>query len=266
MRILPAIVACLPASCLLAASEQPAEIWFEHGRSAFEEHDDSGEAMRDAEADFRRALLLNPRHSASVAYLGLIAAERGDQAAAETLYRRALDLDAKCAEALVGLARRRIQDRRHDEARSLLREAVRARPENRLALRELAVVLSAESFRPTQETWREAIACWRTLIRLDRNDRDAHHDLARAHRLFESWASAEDEYREVLRIGQQPDDGDVWVYSVHGDLAEMLEKQGKLLDAVAEWRALAASPTAGDEEIRRARERIAELEKRPGTF
>jgi tetratricopeptide (TPR) repeat protein len=139
---------------------------------------------------------------------------------------------------------------------------VRARPENRLALRELAIVLSVETFRPTQETLREAIECWRTLVRLDRNDRDAHYDLARAHRLFESWASAADEYREVLRIGQQPGDGDVWVYGVHGDLAEMLEKQGKLREAVAEWRALADAPAAGDEEIRRARERIAELERR----
>lgn len=257
MRILPAIVVCL-----LAASEHSAETWFERGRSAFEEHDDSGDAMRDAEAYFRRALLLNPRHSASVAYLGFIAAEREDHAAAETFYRRALDLDAKCAEALVGVARRRIEDHRNDEARSLLRQAVRARPENRLALRELAVVLSAESFRPTQETWREAIECWRTLVRLDRDDRDAHHDLARAHRMFESWMLAEAEYREVLRIGQTPADSDVWVYSVHGDLAEMLEKQGRLREAVAEWRALAETPYAGDEEIRRARERIAELERR----
>jgi hypothetical protein len=80
--------------------------------------------------------------------------------------------------------------------------------------------------------------------------------------MFESWALAEHEYREVLRIGQTPDDSDVWVYSVHGDLAEMLEKQGRLREAVAEWRALADTPYAGDEEIRRARERIAPLERR----
>jgi len=243
------------------AAEDAAERLFREGRALFEEHDDSGEAEREAELRFRRALALNPRHAASGAYLGMIAAGRRQWSAAENSYRRALELDPNCAEARVGLAYLRIRENRNDEARALLREAVARQPRNRLALRELASVLSGENFRPTPETWREAIRCWQVLIGLDRNDRDAHYDLARAYRYLEQWSEAGHEYREVLRIGQTPDDLDVWVYSVHGDLAEMLEKQGKSREAIREWRALATARGAGEAEIAKARDRIARLEK-----
>jgi hypothetical protein len=58
-----------------------------------------------------------------------------------------------------------------------------------------------------------------------------------------------------------PEDMDVWVYTVHGDLAEMLEKQSRLREAIEEWRALADSEGAGDQEIAQARARIVRLEK-----
>lgn len=74
----------------------------------FEEHDDTGEAMGEAEKEFRLAL----------------------------------DLDGKCAEARVGLSRLRMRDANRGEAISLLREAVSATPRHPMALRELAVVLT----------------------------------------------------------------------------------------------------------------------------
>lgn len=264
-----AVLAILLAAAVFPAAPQKtgAGAHFERGRLLYEEHDDSGEALREAEGEFRRALALNPRFAAALAYLGFIAAEQDRVKDAEAAYRKALELDPRSPEARVGLARLNIRNGRQQDAVAQLREAVAFGPTNRLALRELAAVLSGENFQPTDATWREAIRCWETLAGLDPDQRDAHYDLARAYRRFGRWSDAEREYREVLRIGQTPDDLDVWVYSVHGDLAEMLEKQGKSAQAIEEYRALIASQGAGDEEIANARSRIQALEsvlkKRP---
>jgi predicted RNA-binding protein YlqC (UPF0109 family) len=81
-------------------------------------------------------------------------------------------------------------------------------------------------------------------------------------RRFGRWSEAEPHFREVLRIGQTKEDSDLWVYSVHGELAEVLAKQGKNAQAIREYQALIASEGAGDEEIRRAREAVKALQKR----
>jgi tetratricopeptide (TPR) repeat protein len=253
------MVALLAAAALAAA---PLEAQFAQCRELFETHDDSGESMKDAEACFRKVLAANPRHAASIAYLGFIAAGRERRSEAESYYRRALDADANCAEARVGLANLSVRDGRHDEARALLREAAARSPKNRLALHTLAGVLTGESFRPTDEDWKEAMRCWRTLISLDRNDRDAHHLLAQAYRRFGQWSDAEREFREVLRIGQTKDDADVWVYSVNIDVAEMCEKQGKWREAARHWQAVIDFGHAGEEEIARARAALARLSER----
>jgi tetratricopeptide (TPR) repeat protein len=135
-----------------------------------------------------------------------------------------------------------------------------------LARRELAWTLTNEndqSFLPTPAMWQEAIECWRVLIAIDRNDRDAHYDLARAYRRFNRWSEAEPQFREVLRIGQTKEDSDVWVYAVHGELAEMLAKQGKNAQAIQQYEALIASEGAEDDEMRRAREAINALRRLP---
>lgn len=146
----------------------------------------------------------------------------------------------------------------------LFRQAVAAAPRNALARRELASTLTNENnenFPPTPAMWQEAIESWRVLIAIDRNDRDAHYDLARAYRRFNRWGEAEREFREVLRIGQTREDSDVWVYTVHGELAEMLAKQGKNAQAIQQYEALIASEGAGEEEMRRSREAIAALRR-----
>ena len=113
---------------------------------------------------------------------------------------------------------------------------------------------------PTVSMWEESISCWRTLIRLDQDDRDAHNGLAKAYRQLGKWRDAELEFREVLRIGQIPEDMDVWVYSVHREVAEMLERQGKFSEAIQEYQALIGSEGAGDYEIGQAKSRITRLE------
>jgi len=111
----------------------------------------------------------------------------------------------------------------------------------------------------TAAMWQEAIASLRVLIAIDRNDRDAQHQLARGYRQLGRWNEAERAFREVLRIGQTREDSDVWVYSVHADLGEALARQGKIAEAIKEYEALIASVGAGDEEIRNARAAIVAL-------
>ncbi len=107
-----------------------------------------------------------------------------------------------------------------------------------MALRGLGYALTVEAARPTPAMRKEAIECWRALTALDHGDRDAHYELAKAWRQAARWSYAEKAFREVLRIGQTSHDSDVWVYWVHNELGETLEKQGKTVEAEAEYRAL----------------------------
>jgi tetratricopeptide (TPR) repeat protein len=260
--VLVVALALLEATTIQGSQQgQDAQAHFRRGKDLFEVHDDSGEALREAEVEFRQALQLDPRMAAALAYLGFIAADQDKPQQAEAAYRKALELDGNSPEARVGLAQLSIRNRRNQEAIALLREAVAHGPENQLALRELAAVLSGENFHPTPEMWREAIRCWETLIKLDPEDRQAHLNLAGGYRRFGRWQDAEREYREVLRIGQIPEDMDVWVYSVHRDVAEMLEKQGRFSQAIDEYRALIGSDGAGEQQIADAKARIRTLEK-----
>ena len=233
----------------------------ENGIGLYEAHDDSGEAAQQAEAEFRQALKLDPKLAAAVAYLGFLALDRQQFAAAESEFRKALSMDRHSAEARIGFGRLAAKDGRFQDSLRELRTAVSENPKNRLARRELGFSLTAETAHPTPEMWREAMACWEMLVGLDVNDRDAHHELAKVTEHLGQWARAEHEYRQVLRIGQTSDDSDVWVYSVHNNVAEMLEKQGKYSDAIQEYEALIGSEYAGDFEIQTAKERIEALKK-----
>jgi len=248
---------------LLEAGPQRREdlVHFEQGRALFEEHDDSGEAIQQAEEEFKRALQLNPRLAQATAYLGFIAAEREQFEAAEAAYRKALEMDSRSPEAHVGLAWLSQRNGKAAEALSYLRKAVANGPDNRLALYELATALTNELANPTLSMYEESISYWRALIRLDRDARGAHQGLAAAYRQLGKWRDAELEFRKVLRIGQIPEDMDVWVYSVHREVAEMLEKQGKFSEAIQEYQSLIASEGAGDYEISEAKLRISRLER-----
>jgi hypothetical protein len=52
---------------------------------------------------------------------------------------------------------------------------------------------------------------------------------------------------------------DVWVYSVHTNVAKMLERQGKYQEAIREYEALMVSEGVGDQEIHDAKARIEAL-------
>jgi len=255
-------VAFLLSCELLIAQSSEARKHFLNGVGLYGEHDDSGDALRAAQQEFATAIRLAPKYAAPRAYQGLIALEENKDTEATQAFQEALAWDRNCAEALVGLARLSQRKGAAGEALALQRQAVAAAPRNVLARRELALTLTNENnqnFPPTPAMWQEAIESWRVLITIYRNDRDAHYDLARAYRKFNRWSEAEREFREVLRIGQTKEDSDVWVYSVHGELGEMLAKQGKNAQAIQQYEALIASDGAGDEEIRQARQAIQAL-------
>jgi tetratricopeptide (TPR) repeat protein len=250
---------CFLWCALLLAQTPEALRHFKNGQGLFEEHDDSGEALLEAEREFQLALKADPNFAAAQAYLGLIALEAEHKEEARTVFEKALRMDANCAEARVGLAQLAIGRAQWKEAIELLRRAVSGAPRNSLALDGLAWALTAENQQPTDAMWREAMGYWRRLVGMDKNDRDSQHALAKAHVRFGEWKDAERGFREVLRIGQTPEDSDVWVYSVHGELANSLEKQGRFEEAIREYEKLVAAEGAGDQEIAEARERIAEL-------
>jgi len=257
-----ALITLLFSAALFGQSPE-ARRHFTNGVDLFGEHDDTGDALREADVEFAAALRIQPRYCAARAYQGLIALELSQEPEAEKALREALSWDSKCAEALVGLAELSQRRRKPAESLALLRQAVAVAPRNPLARRQLGYVLANEEAKPSPAIMREAIECFHVLTSLDRNDRDAHYALAHAYRYLGQWREAEPEFREVLRIGQTKDDSDVWVYSVHGELAEALAKQSKNAEAIREYEALVASEVAGDEEIRRAREAIETL--RTGT-
>ena len=260
--LLASFSAILLLAAPLLAQRPEARGHFTQGVGLFYEHDDSGDALMAAQAEFAAALRLEPRYAAARAYQGLIDLEMNHESDSEVSFRDALSWDPKCAEALVGRARLNQKSHPPREWLPLLRKAVAVAPRNPLARRDLAYALTAEAINPTPEMWKEAIECWRVLIAMDRNDRESHYDLARALRRFGRWSEAEPHFREVLRIGQTKEDSDVWVYTVHGELAEVLANQGKNAEAIREYRALIASEGAGDEEIRRAKQAIEALQRR----
>ena len=166
-------------------------VHFEQGRALFEEHDDSGEALQEAENEFNQALKLNPKLAEAVAYLGFIASERNHLEAAEAAYRKALEIDGRSPEAHVGLAWLCQRSGKAAEALNHLRKAAANGPNNRLVLYELATTLSNEFTNPTLSMCEESVNYWHTLIRLDRDARGAHQGLAGSYRQLGKWRDAE---------------------------------------------------------------------------
>ncbi len=250
---------CFPWCVVMLGQMPEARRHFENARGLFEAHDDSGDSLAQAEREFRLALQAHPNYAAAQAYLGLIALQSEHKEEARMDFEKALQMDANCAEARVGLAQLAMGRAQWTEGIELLRRAVHGSPRNRLALEQLAWSLTSENHQPADAAWREAMGYWSRLIGMDKNDRDSHYSLAKAHVRFGEWNDAEHRFREVLRIGQTPEDSDVWVYAVHGELAKALEKQRKFEDAIREYEKLAAAEGAGEQEIAAAKERIAEL-------
>jgi tetratricopeptide (TPR) repeat protein len=261
--LLPALVLARPVP---AAGDSTVASRYARAVELFFEHDDTGEALDEAVREFTAILILNPQHAPSLSYLAMAALENEDAQAADSLLTLAVAADSACPEAHVARAQWHRRQGAWQEGLEEARRAVQFGPANPLALRELVNELLHRAESPvSEEEVREAIPRLRTLIGLDADDRDAHYDLAQAYEQLGEWQEAGSQYGEVLRIGQTPDDMDVWVYQVHGDAARCLERAGddrraaeelrRYLDALREYQ-------ADDGTIHKVEEQLRELEER----
>jgi tetratricopeptide (TPR) repeat protein len=223
---------------------------FARAVTLFEEHDDTGEALAEAEQLFAKILAYQPRHAPARAYQGLIAIERGQMTAAETAFTNALAIDGRCPEARVGRVRllraRGEWQASYDEARL----AVRLAPNSVLARWELVTVLCHRAEAPVgEQQWREAVPHLLRILSIDRTSRQAHFELAEIDRQLGRPREAIPHYQQVLRIGQTAEDSDVWVYEINRTVSECSEKIGDRARAIdylqrylRELRVVGASP------------------------
>ncbi len=240
---------------------------FEQAVKLFNEHDDSGEALEEAEKKFHFILSLNPRYAPAHAYLGLIALERQQSERAEIFIKQSLAIDFHCPEAHIGTARLLRMKSKWEEGLAELRLAVKFAPISMIALNELTITLlhGAEQQPPSSERMKEALPYLKKIIELDRDARQAHFDLAESYERLGRLRDAVTHYREVLRIGQTPDDLDVWVYTVHETVAGCLEKLGEYEQAQKElesYLAILKEIGSDKETIMAVEQRIRELRKK----
>ena len=242
------------------------ETMFSNAVSLFNEHDDTGESLEEAKHEFSVILTTHAHHAPSIAYLGLIALEQERIQNADSLFHRALVEDSTCAEARVGISQIFRHDAKWNAGYDALRLAIMLAPSSVLARWELATDLLHGAETPlNDDRVREAIPHLEYIVDRDSNARDAHLDLAQSYERLGQLQEAVRHFRAVVRIGQLPDDGDVWVYTVHQDLARCLEKLGAYTDAVQElklYRANLVEFGASDKTVNDVDRQIEELEQK----
>jgi tetratricopeptide (TPR) repeat protein len=259
----------LLASLIVPAERQQRDsvtAHFTHAVDLFNAHDDSGEAMDEAEKEFALVLRLNPRHAPTRAYQGLIALEKNNQTAAEAAFRDALAIDPNCPEAHVGrvrLLRARLQWKEsYDEARL----AVKLAPMSKLARWELIIVLLNRAEAPVTDIERkEAEPHLKKILEWNSDERQAHLDLADMYSEQHRWVEAIPHYREVLRIGQTDEDMDVWVYEVNKTVAECYEKiqdYSHAVEYLKKYRDTQKEYGASEDELREVNAKILDLQKK----
>ena len=239
---------------------------FKHAVDLFGAHDDSGELLERSRLELLDILRVNPRHAPAIAYLGLIALEAGNAQQADSFFTASLAIDSACAEAHAGRAQ--AFRAKHEWGKGLeeARLGVKLAPNSPVILWELCgeLLFSAEST-ITDRRANEALPYLLRLISMNNDDRQAHLELAKLYERANQMADAVPHYREVLRIGQTDEDSDVWVYTVHLDVARCLEADKKYADAAAELQKYLAQIKeygASGDEVSKIEKQIEELRRR----
>ena len=241
-------------------------IRFERAQALFNEHDDTGEALAEAELEFQTLLKQMPNFPQAIAYLGLIALDRMNSPLADSLFKASLTIDSTCAEARVGRAQLLRRNKLWQAGYAEARHAVTLAPNSIMARWELVSQLLHRAEAPVTETeQREAAPHLLKLIELDSNDRQAHLDLAVIYEHSKMWNDAANHYREVLRIGQLPEDMDVWVFEIHQDAARCFENLGDYDEAIKDLQLYLANLKEfqyPDESTKRIEQKIEQLQQR----
>ncbi len=255
-----------PTSAQQAKQDSVIAARFNRAVGLYETHDDSGEALEEAEKEFAAVLKLNPRHAPARAYQGLIALGNQKPEVAEAAFRDALGFDPNCPEARVGRVRLFRQRRQWAESYKEAHLAVQLAPTSILARWELVSVLLHRAEAPVTDAERtEATPHLQKIIDLDPDARQAHLVLAELYERQKRLRDAITHYNEVLRIGQTEEDMDVWVYEINNTVAGCYERLGDYPQAIEFLKQYldALKELGADEETLKATEqRIAELQKK----
>jgi tetratricopeptide (TPR) repeat protein len=172
-------------------------------------------------AELQRAVELNPRRVESLMGLALFYRQTGDAAKADETYRRALEIDGRSALAHLEYARFFVSQNRPGEAEQHFRHAVEVDPQSREARRTLA------TFYIQQKQFDRAEEVVRALAELDRDKPEGRAVLAE----FYSQVGRADDAARVLQeiVTQWPD-----YAQGRQRLAELLLARGDLAGAQAQ--------------------------------
>ena len=179
--------------CALAAFE--AAVRLEPGSA--DSHFNLGLALRDKREDkramqeFRTAVRLDPAMEVAHRALGTTLLDSGQAAEAETEFQTALRLQPRSTDALDGLSKSLIEQKRYTAALEVLKQAPPADPGLQM---NLAVALT-RSGNPEQ-----AVEVLKTLLKADPSLSEAHSNLAVVYALQNRFRESADEYHQSLRL------------------------------------------------------------------
>ncbi len=181
------------------------------------------EDFKEAEAEYREALRLNPNYAEAHNSLGILLGkdlERYEEAEAE--FRETLRVNPNDAEAHNNLGNLLGNLGRHEEAEAKYREALRINPDLAEAHNNLGVLLG------NLEKHEEAEAEYREALRINPNYAEAHSNLGNLLGDLERCEEAETEFREALRVN--PD-----LAETHNNLGILLSNLERCEEAEAEY-------------------------------
>ena len=206
--------------------------------------------LREARAEFERALELRPLNAPALNNLGNVRKNLGDSAGAEMAYAEALEILPSYPEAMINLATLHNEAGRHQEALDLFRRAqdiAGPRPEllNNLGTTylktgeydkaeeafERALLLRPKAARvyfnlggalEGQKRWERAVAAYESAIRHDASYPKPYYHLALLHERFGRRQAAVASYRRFVDLWR----GDVAVAASARRRLALLEKSG----------------------------------------
>jgi tetratricopeptide (TPR) repeat protein/ADP-heptose:LPS heptosyltransferase len=217
-----AVLAGLPIDCIGAGSARPAgsppEVFQRGEKSALA----GGHSMS-------KQLSLEPRVR-KLLRKGIAHHQAGRRGAAEACYRRSLEVDPRCPQALHLLGLLAQQAGQYQESIRLIGESLALNPDDPDTLNSLAEsYLGQGEIQPASE-------CYQRLAELLPQSAEAHHRLGKMQERLGEWEAATASYQLALAL--QPDSPDL-----HGSLARLQYKQEAFAEAVESCRrALALDP------------------------
>ncbi len=196
--------------------------------------------LGEAGSLYRRMLEADPGNPLALHFIGVIAYQGGNLAAAEDLIAQAVQRRPDYAEAHNNLGSSLLGQDKLAEAEASYRRAIALKPGLAEAHYNLGNALKK------QDKIKDAIGCYRQAIAIDANYADPHMNLGIALQMEGELADAEAAFRRViaLKSDHRPNDNirashtaeSEFLRMVHNDLGTVLRAQGKFEGAAAAYR------------------------------